>query len=126
MQSDSQSIYLPQVSSRDGNLRCPHCFMPSHRRTSEEINITTRSLLFSCTNAFCTHSFRALLVYDYGIAPSAIPNPDMAHLPMRTPTRSDVMAAVREARLGAEGDEISLNQLDLFATFSTTADADQN
>jgi len=118
MQSDSQKIYLPPIPGRDGNLRCPHCFMPTHRRTSDEINVTTRSLLFSCTNAFCTHTFRALLIYDYGIAPSAIPNPDMAHLPMRTPARSAVMAAVREARLGGDGVDIDLNQLDLFEAFS--------
>ena len=121
MQEQSQTLPMPPVSTRDGNLRCPHCFMPSHRRTSEEINITTRSLLFACTNAFCGHTWRATLTYEYGLVPSAIPNPEMASLPMRTPSRSEVMAAVREARLGANGSEIDLNQLDLFATFTAQA-----
>ncbi len=121
MQHVSPPLSLPPVSTRDGNLRCPHCFMPSHRRTSEEINITTRSLLFACTNAFCGHTWRASLTYEYGLVPSAIPNPEMVGLPMRTPSRADVMAAVREARLGADGAEIDLNQLDLFQTFSAQA-----
>lgn len=120
MPSETQTLPMPPVSSRDGNLRCPHCFMPGHRRTSEEINITARSILFGCTNAFCGHTWRASLIYEYGIVPSAIPNPEMAALPMRTPSRAEVMAAVREARLGADEPE-DLNQLDLFATFTAQA-----
>lgn len=118
MQSESQHLPMPPVSSRDGNLRCPHCKMPSHRRSSEEISITVRVLHFGCTNTFCGHTWRATLSYEYGLVPSAIPAPEMADLPLRTPRRDDVMAAVRHARLQADGSDLDLNQMDLFETFT--------
>ncbi len=120
MEAESPPLFLPPAATRDGNLRCPHCTWPGQRRTSEEVTILMRGLHFRCTNDFCGHTWHATLQYDYGIVPSAIPNPAMAELPLRTPRREDVMAAVRRARFCAEGSEDDLNQMDLFDRYAAT------
>jgi hypothetical protein len=40
-----------------------------------EIAPTHRDIYYQCANLFCGHSWKASETYDYGIAPSAIPNP---------------------------------------------------
>lgn len=105
-------IVIPLAPTRDGNLRCPHCKMPGHRRTSEEVSITLRSMLFACSNPHCGHTWRASLSYDYGISPSCVPDPEMVGLELRTPRREDVMAAVRVAMRREAPDP---NQFEMFA-----------
>lgn len=67
---------------KSGNLRCPHCRMNTIRRTTREVTITFRELFFTCKNPACGHTFKASLSYDYGLSPSAIPDPAV-DLPLR-------------------------------------------
>lgn len=67
---------------RSGDLRCPHCRSTAIRRTSREVTATFRELFYICRNPACGHTFKASLSYDYGLSPSAIPDPNV-DLPMR-------------------------------------------
>ena len=118
MVSENVAFPMPALARRNSDLRCPHCQMPGIRRSSQEVVVTLRQIFFSCPNPFCTHSWKASLSYDYGISPSAIPNPEMADLPMRLPSRDEVMAAVREARRRDEAFDLPSAQIDLFASMS--------
>lgn len=87
---------------RHGDLRCPHCRMPMERRSSQEVAITLREIFFACPNAACGHTCKASLTYDYGLSPSAIPDPSV-NLPMRPLPREAVVRAIADA-LAAEPD----------------------
>ncbi len=76
--------------ARHGGLRCPHCHSVGERRTSRAINDTFREIYYSCSNFFCRHTWKASLSYDYGITPSAIPNPAVT-LPLRPVERAEVI-----------------------------------
>lgn len=71
---------------RSGDLRCPHCRSTALRRTSREVTATFRELFYICRNPACGHTFKATLAYEYGLSPSAIPDPSV-NLPMRTMER---------------------------------------
>ena len=73
-----------------GDLRCPHCKAQAIRRTSREVTPTFREIFYVCGNAACGHTFKASLSYDYGLSPSAIPDPAV-DLPLRPLAREDVI-----------------------------------
>lgn len=75
--------------------RCPHCKSAANCRTSREITLTHRELYYECTNLFCGHAWHASESYDYGLRPSAIPDP-AADLPLRVPSRQDVLEMMRQ------------------------------
>jgi len=81
---------------RSHELRCPHCLVPGARRSSREIQVTMRQISYSCRNPACGHTWRASLIYDYGLSPSAIPNPTV-NLRMRPMDRGDVIQALSDA-----------------------------
>lgn len=79
--------FVQDDDHRTGDLRCPHCRSTTIRRTSREITPTFRELFYLCRNPACAHSFKASLSYDYGLSPSAIPDPSV-DLPMRVMERT--------------------------------------
>ncbi|WP_333839181.1 ogr/Delta-like zinc finger family protein [Novosphingobium sp.] len=79
---------------RAGRLRCPHCNSVARCRTSRLIMPTHRDIYYRCINLFCGHTWKAVESYEYGIVPSAIPNPRVT-LPLRTVTRQDAMEIMR-------------------------------
>ncbi len=89
-----------------GSLRCPHCRSIGIVRSSERVTDQHRVMHYFCTNAFCGHTWRASLSYEYGISPSAIPNPRV-DLPMRPMPRQQVLESMRER---------DANQPDMFDT----------
>jgi hypothetical protein len=54
-----------------------------------------RKLYYQCINVFCGHSWLATVSYEYGLSPSAIPNPKVT-LPLRPMPRQQVMELMRE------------------------------
>lgn len=95
---------LPQ---RSGDLRCPHCQTPGDRRTSREVTLTFREIFYVCRNPVCGHTWKASLSYDYGLSPSAIPDPRV-DLPMRTIPREAAIAAIRAAQVTPDPDQPGL------------------
>lgn len=83
---------------RTGGLRCPHCRFAGERRTSRAVSDTFREIYYSCPNPLCGHSWKASLAYDYGLSPSAIPDPKV-DLPMRPMERADVIDDARRRSL---------------------------
>lgn len=79
-----------------GNLRCPHCGVPGRRWSSREIDVTLREIYFACANVACGHTWKASLVYDHGLSPSAIPNPAV-NLPLKPLPRAEVLRAIADA-----------------------------
>ena len=77
-------------------MRCPHCRAPGSVRSSGEEAPTLRIIYFGCNNPACGHTWRASLMYDFGLSPSAIPNPAL-DLPMRPVPRSDALRAMADA-----------------------------
>jgi hypothetical protein len=86
----------PQAFGRADRLRCPHCKFAGRRRSSREITPTHRDIYYQCTNLFCGHTWKASETYDYGIVPSAIPDPRVT-LPLRAVSRQDAMEITRPA-----------------------------
>lgn len=82
----------PHDERRSGELHCPHCESIGIRRSSREVAITFREIFYVCSNPLCGHTWKGSLSYDYGLSPSAIPDPAVK-LPMRTVNRDDVIAA---------------------------------
>ncbi|NKJ43587.1 MULTISPECIES: ogr/Delta-like zinc finger family protein [unclassified Novosphingobium] len=78
----------PTCSSeaRTGRLRCPHCHTPGQRRSSRPVTDTHREIYYQCSNVACGHTWKASETYDYGLVPSATPDPRVT-LPQR-PARS--------------------------------------
>lgn len=94
----SEQIQEPPAQeefSRSGDLACPHCKQPGIRRSSREVTDTFREIFYICRNPACGHTWKASLTYDYGLSPSAIPDPNVS-LPLRPYERSAIIAA-REA-----------------------------
>lgn len=77
-----------------GDLPCPHCRSETFRRSSRMVTATFREIFYICRNIGCGHSFKASLSYEYGLSPSAIPDPAV-NLPMRPLDREATMAALR-------------------------------
>jgi hypothetical protein len=86
----------PLALGRTDRLRCPHCKFAGRRRSSREITPTHRDIYYQCTNLFCGHTWKASETYDYGIVPSAIPDPRVT-LPLRAVSRQDAMEITRPA-----------------------------
>ena len=84
------------MPARRFGMRCPHCRTPGDIRTSVEEAPTLRLVYFSCRNPSCGHTWRASLVYDFGLSPSAIPDPAL-ELPIRAVPRRDVLRAMADA-----------------------------
>lgn len=96
---------------KTGNLRCPHCRSIGYVHTSRAVTDTHREVYYSCTNVACAHSWKASLSYEYGLSPSAIPDPKV-ELPMRPLSREDI-AALRDQPGKPPMDDP--NQLSLFS-----------
>lgn len=79
--------------TRSGALRCPHCKFVGYRRSSRAITETHREIYYQCSNVACGHTWKATESYDFGIVPSAIPDPKVT-LPLRPMTRQQVMEAL--------------------------------
>jgi len=77
---NAQAAEFSKDTSKDrieGNLRCPHCGSYGHKRTSHEVDITLREIFYQCPNPHCSFAWKASLIFDYGISPSAQPDPDV-------------------------------------------------
>ncbi|WP_218018874.1 ogr/Delta-like zinc finger family protein [Novosphingobium rosa] len=85
------------LPDRDGELCCPHCRWRATRRTSRPIVVTLREIYYQCSNLACGHTWKASLVYDYGLVPSAIPDPKV-NLPLKPMDRQTVMTAKADAK----------------------------
>jgi hypothetical protein len=92
-----------------GDLDCPHCGSPTYRRSSKLVTITFREIFYVCRNVACGHTYKASLSYEYGLSPSAIPNPDL-DLPMRPMERVPGV----NTRQPTGPPEVSSNQPGLF------------
>ena len=79
---------------RAGRLRCPHCDSVARCRSSRLLTPTHRDSYYQCINLFCGHTWKAVESYEYGIVPSAIPNPRV-NLPLRTISRQDAIEIMR-------------------------------
>lgn len=86
---------LAHRQDRAGNLDCPHCGCQGRVRSSEAVTPQHRKIYYFCSNVFCGHSWLATVSYEYGLSPSAIPNPKVT-LPLRPMPRQQVMELLRE------------------------------
>lgn len=86
---------LARRQDRAGNLDCPHCECPGRVRSSDAVTPQHRKIYYFCSNVFCGHSWLATVSYEYGLSPSAIPNPKVT-LPLRPMDRQKVMELLRE------------------------------
>lgn len=77
---------LPHDDRRSGELPCPHCLSAGIRRSSRALTVTFREIFYVCSNPFCGHTWKGTLSYEYGLSPSAIPDPKIS-LPLRTVDR---------------------------------------
>lgn len=94
------SAFVPtddHLPERDGELHCPHCKSRGARRTSRRISLTLSEIYYQCSNLACSHTWKASLIYDHGLAPSAIPDPKV-NLKMRPMDRQSVIAAIADAK----------------------------
>ncbi|WP_288806301.1 ogr/Delta-like zinc finger family protein [uncultured Novosphingobium sp.] len=80
--------------SRFAPMRCPHCDSRARNRTSKTVTGQHREVFYQCTFIPCGHTWRASLVYDYGIVPSGIPNPKV-DLPLKQMTRQEALEVLR-------------------------------
>lgn len=86
---------IGQRPKRTGDVFCPHCDCVGQRRNSLAITPQHRKIYYQCTNVLCGHTWLATLSYEYGIVPSAIPDPRVV-LPLRPLPRQDVLERLRE------------------------------
>jgi len=80
-QDGAQEAFVPSDRKRF-TIRCPHCLCDGIRRSSREITPTFREIFYICPNVTCGHTWVASLNYEYGLSPSAIPDPAV-NLPLR-------------------------------------------
>jgi len=88
------AIVADEDAGRFAPLYCPHCAQRGLIRSSKQVTGQHRDMYYQCSNVACGHTWRASLAYDYGIVPSAIPDPRVT-LPLRTMTRQEVLEALR-------------------------------
>lgn len=62
-------------------FKCPHCKSKTQLRTSKEINVLMRELIYMCLEPECGHTFVAYLEAARTLSPSAMPDP-WVYLPM--------------------------------------------
>lgn len=65
-----------------GEMPCPHCRAGSFRRSSRMITPMLREVFYACRNIACGHTWKASLIFEYSLSPSAIPDPGL-NLPLR-------------------------------------------
>jgi hypothetical protein len=90
-----EDMILP-AAPHVGDLHCPHCNAPTFRRSSRLVMPTFREIFYQCRNFACGFTFKASLNVDYGITPSAVPNPAI-DLPMRPMDRVPGVTVVETA-----------------------------
>lgn len=73
------------------NLRCPHCKVWAHVRSSVQITPLLREKYLVCTNAACGHAFAAATEINRTLSPSAIPDPSI-QLPFSAHIQRRLMA----------------------------------
>ena len=93
--------------SRRYGMRCPHCKTPAQIRSSGEQAPTLCLIYFSCPNPVCGHTWRASLVYDFGLSPSAIPDPAL-DLKMNPIKRAEALRAMADAAARNDPDQPTL------------------
>ena len=76
---------------RRGGMRCPHCRHIANRRTSVEVTPLIWDVYYNCSHEGCGHTWKAQLSYTHGLSPSAVPDPQLADLPMRPMARDAVV-----------------------------------
>ncbi|MGB6054487.1 MAG: ogr/Delta-like zinc finger family protein [Burkholderiaceae bacterium] len=54
--------------------RCPHCRQLAPVRTSHDLSLTMREIVFTCRNHLCGHVWVAVLEDVRTLSPSAVPN----------------------------------------------------
>lgn len=81
--------------ARFAPIYCPHCRCRAVMESSRQVTGQHREMYYRCSNIACSHAWRASLCYDYGLVPSAIPDPSV-NLPLRPMTRQDVMDLLRD------------------------------
>jgi len=86
-----ETKFPDQDGKRSLGLRCPHCQASATCRTSKGVTSIFRELFYICSNVMCGHTFKASLTYEYGLSPSACPDPTL-NLPMRPVERSVAIA----------------------------------
>lgn len=64
-------------------MLCPHCKGWSFTRSSVQISITSRELLYMCRNPECGHTFSVVATINRTLSPSAMPDPAVV-LPLST------------------------------------------
>ncbi|WP_408586559.1 ogr/Delta-like zinc finger family protein [Novosphingobium sp.] len=87
------ALLLGAQPTRTGKLRCPHCKAVGLKRNSVSICDTHRVIHYACSNIACGHTWRASETYEYGLSPSAIPDPRVS-LPLRQLSRQEVLEAM--------------------------------
>lgn len=94
--SSQIDIHPDEITGPRSNMsaRCPHCRSAARVRSSVEIAITYRVRRYECTNIFCGHVWNASESYEYGLRPSAVPDPAV-DLPLKQPTRQEMMDMLR-------------------------------
>ena len=70
-------------------FRCPHCRTKSQVRTSRDLNVLMRELIYACLNHECGHTFAAYLEVARTLSPSAMPDPSV-YLPMSEHVRKKI------------------------------------
>jgi hypothetical protein len=71
-------------------LRCPHCRSRVVARTSRELSLTMREIVFVCMDYECGHTFVAQLEAVRTLSPSGKPDPEIG-LPLSPHVRERVM-----------------------------------
>jgi hypothetical protein len=97
----------PLAPSRRYGQRCPHCRTAGEIRSSTEAHPTLTVIYFSCRNPACGHTWRASLVYDFGLSPSAIPDPAL-DLPLKPLSRRDALRILADAQAKPDPDQPGL------------------
>lgn len=93
--------------ARTGLLNCPVCGSRSTILSSQQVCLTMREYFMDCRNVLCGLRFKASMVFDYIIRPSSIQD-DSLDLPVRIPTRAEVMAAADRRRDDPAADQTNI------------------
>lgn len=71
-------------------IRCPHCESRAIARSSRELSITMREIVYQCLDVECGHTYVAQLEVVRTLSPSAKPKPAV-RLPISPHVRQRVM-----------------------------------
>lgn len=73
-----------------GEMPCPHCRSASFRRSSRMITPMLREVFYACRNVACGHTWKASLIFEHSLSPSAVPDPTL-NLPVRPMPRDQAV-----------------------------------